>query len=551
MDDATTTPASAGPKRLFPPTGPVPTRRLDQTDLKPQDSPEQRQIQNLQKQVTELTDLIRTFSAPPGDPSAPPGESAPPGDPSAPHGDPSAPPGDPSAPHGDRSAPPGDPSAPPGDPESDSDSDPESDLTETAAPDKTSTELLAMYLLQAMEPAQHSTSGSRYTTTASLLEAWHHKINPEARKALQETICSPGPAAAQGLLTYQNELKAAIAPEKETISAMTISALTREPNHQRALHTENLLAIACGCANLKNLKTKITGIRQTGNYNLDDIPTGPLNRTASFRKFLPAYKRSHTWWQALLDLIASFWGSEAAYCEDDLKAELAWRAADLTGASGGTFARGEDTATTLIAREAQLYKAREIAARGKPFCIPMERARNLLAAAGHDLTEQLLNHLQIKELELERLTWGELTSELVKTDRAILDRRKTMGFLSGSYSPIKTEPLDTHKGNRPKLGNTDVQVAPDDGDCWNHMYLGTCNQVTCPRKHPGPPGSRKHLLANPEGFCKRFLQGTCDRGEHCKFKHEAEDAEPDDKMRERQKILAENRAARAAGTMVF
>ena len=64
----------------------------------------------------------------------------------------------------------------------------------------------------------------------------------------------------------------------------------------------------------------------------------------------------------------------------------------------------------------------------------MERARNLLAAAGHDLTEQFLNHLQIRELELERLTWGELTSELVKTDRAILDRRKTMGFLSGSYS---------------------------------------------------------------------------------------------------------------------
>ena len=43
----------------------------------------------------------------------------------------------------------------------------------------------------------------------------------------------------------------------------------------RALHTENLLAIACGCASLKNLKTKITRIRQTGNYNLDDIPTGP------------------------------------------------------------------------------------------------------------------------------------------------------------------------------------------------------------------------------------------------------------------------------------
>jgi hypothetical protein len=40
------------------------------------------------------------------------------------------------------------------------------------------------------------------------------------------------------------------------------------------------------------------------------------------------------------------------------------------------------------------------------------------------------------------------------------------------------------------------------------------------RLHEGEPGSKKHLLATPDGVCKRFLRSACDRGENCRFLHE-------------------------------
>ena len=526
-------PSTVPPTQLFPPTRPE-HARTNTNDTRDQATSEQQaQITDLAKQVSEIADLLRHLSPQTDKAARNPGKTDPDSDPT----DPTRDPPDLTAHKGDLS---------------DSDSDPsDPDLT---APGKSSTELLATYLLRVMDPAQHSTTGSRHTPTATLLEAWHNKINPEARKALFDTVCSPGPAAAQGLLAFQNELKAAIAPERATISAVTISALTRDPDHQRALHTENLLAIACGCSNMKLLKSEIRKISQTGNYNLDDIPTGSLDRSVSFHKFLPSYNRSSLWWQATLDLIASFWGSAAAYCEDDLKAEVAWRAANMPGGSGprGTFTQGEDSAATLVAREAQLFKAREIASRGKPFCIPMDRARNLLTAAGPTMIEHFLNHLQVNQLELDKLSWGQLTSELIKADRAILDRRKTMGFLTPE-KPVQT-PLEVspaHRPRRPKPGDQPPGLPPDNGDedCWNHMYLGTCDHESCPRNHPGPPGSKMRFLATPEGLCRQFLQGDCDRGETCKFRHG--DQSPDQKKREdlRQKILTDRAAA--AVTKVF
>ena len=72
-------------------------------------------------------------------------------------------------------------------------------------------------------------------------------------------------------MTFKTELKAAASPAEETTAAVLIAALTREPDHQRALHTENLLTIACNCADMKTLKAKIRKTKKTGGYNLDDI----------------------------------------------------------------------------------------------------------------------------------------------------------------------------------------------------------------------------------------------------------------------------------------
>jgi hypothetical protein len=62
--------------------------------------------------------------------------------------------------------------------------------------------------------------------------------------------------------------------------------------------------------------------------------------------------------------------------------------------SGGTFKQGDDSAATLVAREAQNYRAREIASRGAIFCTPTDRTRNLLMTADGRLVTLFLNHLQ-------------------------------------------------------------------------------------------------------------------------------------------------------------
>jgi hypothetical protein len=181
----------------------------------------------------------------------------------------------------------------------------------------------------------------------------------------------------------------------------------------------------------------------------------------------------------------------------------------------------------------------------------MERARNLLAVAGPDLTNHFLDRLQVKELELEQLSWGKLTGELMKTDRAILDRRKTIGFLTPS--PLCTHPPEHKHGRRGDGPAAPAKTAddPEGEDCWNHIFMGTCDYTTCSRNHPGPPGAKKHKLATPDGNCRRFLEGTCERGDGCKFKHEQEPKPNDPERRHREEILARNKAAREAGHQVF
>jgi hypothetical protein len=410
-----------------------------------------------------------------------------------------------------------DPSVPTSDTDSDSDCNP--------ASDRISAEVLSLYLLQAMEPAQHSTSGSRHTTTASSLEAWLHKVNPGAREALLETVNSPGPIAYRGLSVFKTELRATTAPVKATVAAVTIAALTREPGHERALHTESLIGMACGCAGMKDLKELVRNVRATGQYDMDRIPTGSASATPSFHRFSPVNKRSAGWWEALLDLFDAFWGSSAHYNEDDLKAEIIWKAAALPGDPMGAFEQGTDSATTLVAREALNYRAREITSQGRPFTTPSDRTRNLLAAADRELVTALLNHLQAEKLTLHSLSWGRLTTELIEVEKAVKDRKKTEGLLSYSEAAAvkpPNRPSAARPSPKPAKQDPHVTEDPPDGqpDCWNWQFMGECDfGDKCRHAHQGQAGSKKHHLATEDGTCKHFLLGTCDRGEQCKFGH--------------------------------
>jgi hypothetical protein len=406
-------------------------------------------------------------------------------------------------------------------PTSDTDSDSDCNLASA----RISAEVLSLYLLQAMEPAQHSTSGSRHTTTASSLEAWLHKVNPRAREALIASVNSPGPIACRGLSVFRTELKATTAPVKATVAAVTIAALTREPNHERALHTESLIGIACGCAHMKDLKGLIKSVRATGQYDMDRIPTGSVSATPSFHRFSPANKRSAGWWEALLDLFDAFWGSSAHYNEDDLEAEIDWKAAALPGDPTGTFEQGTDSVTTLVAREALNYRAREATSQGRPFTTPSDRTRNLLAAADRELVTALLNHLQAEKLTLHSLSWGRLTAELIEVEKAVKDRKKTEGMLSYSEAAAVKPPNRPSTGRpSPKPVKPDTHITEDppgvQPDCWNWQFMGECDfGDKCRHNHQGQAGSKRHHLATEDGTCKHFLQGTCDRGAQCKFGH--------------------------------
>jgi hypothetical protein len=410
--------------------------------------------------------------------------------------------------------------------DSDSDSAPsvDSDSAPTPDSDRISAEILSLYLLQIMEPAQHSTSGSRHTTTASSLEAWLHKVNPGAREALFATVNSPGPIAFRGLSAFRTELRATTAPAKATVAAVTIAALTREQDHERALHTESLIGIACGCAHMKDLKEIIKTVRATGRYDMDCIPVGAASTTPSYHRFSPSYKRAATWWEALLDLFDAFWGSSAHYNEDDLQAEINWKAAALQGEPMGTFKQGTDSATALVAREALNYRSREITSQGRPFATPSDRSRNLLAAANPDLVEAFLDHLQAEKLALHSLTWGRLTGELIETEKALRDRKKTEHLLSYREAAAVTPSNRHHAGAHQTADKTkpaDTDDRPDGtSDCWNWQYTGQCAfGNSCRHAHQGQAGSMKHYLATEDDVCKRYLQGHCDRGDQCKFQH--------------------------------
>ena len=108
--------------------------------------------------------------------------------------------------------------------------------------------------------------------------------------------------------------------------------------------------------------------------------------------------------------------------------------------------------------------------------------RNLLAAIDKDLANQWLDGLQLKGLELFGADWSVLTRELKATDRAIRSRRKADKGLIG-------------------LGHRQTPQTPPSYDA----------------------GSKRHLLADDRGFCKRDNRDDCDRGTECKFRHISHD----------------------------
>jgi hypothetical protein len=137
-------------------------------------------------------------------------------------------------------------------------------------------------------------------------------------------------------------------------------------------------------------------------------------------------------------------------------------------------------------------------------------------------------------MDLNRLSWGKLTSELIKTERAMQERQKTEDMLNLGPTPtylsvtmpaFHPKPGVTKKPPAPPLTEpgpeTEPPKTPD--ECWSYQFMGECEHGEgCVRLHEGEPGSKKHLMATPDGVCKRFLRGVCDRGELCRFLHKNE-----------------------------
>ena len=510
------TPQDPTPTRqLFP--GPPPTRMVNTTEPEvgtrgpcPQpDSPDfalhhQQEMDKLRAEVSDLRNLISGLPAllTQGGCQTPTGD--------LPHGcAPNSAPIPTSAP---TSVPTSALLRPPSVPPSDSDSDSDPDI------DRLSAELLAMYSLRAMDSSQVSTTGSRHTTTASLLEEWLHKVEPSAREDLHSATDSPGPIARRGLSSYKKKVKAATDPTDATLSAVVVAAMVRNSEHVRAQHCENLIGIACGCKDLQELKAHTRKVKETGYYDVStEIP--------DFKRFAPGHPRAPMWWQALLGLIEAFWGSKAAYTEDDVNAETEWRARF----HGGKLSQDDLAADAYVALEAVRFRAAEMTSYGQ-FKTETDRVKNLLAGATKALSGNFLDHLQSKGLELHRLDWIQVTREFQLADRAMRDRAKTELSLDMTYAAILTQNLKPKKVATPEANpkaeeeNQVAQMYPGtqslNQDCWNYTYLGVCTYGDkCVHKHRGEPGALKHKLADEHGVCRKFLSGECERGDSCKFKH--------------------------------
>jgi hypothetical protein len=121
---------------------------------------------------------------------------------------------------------------------------------------------------------------------------------------------------------------------------------------------------------------------------------------------------------------------------------------------------------------------------------------------------------------------GRLTAELLDTEKALKDRRKTENMLSYKAAATLLTKRPAADRPAPKLTKkaTDLTDDPLSADepsaCWNWQFTGLCTfGDRCRHAHQGQAGSMKHLLATEDGTCKNFLQGQCDRGAQCKFDH--------------------------------
>ena len=128
----------------------------------------------------------------------------------------------------------------------------------------------------------------------------------------------------------------------------------------------------------------------------------------------------------MLQLHEAYWGSPAALSWDDTDAESTWLATDL----GGKFEQGDSSASDLVSAEGVNYKRRETAEQDRNFCTLALRRKNLMAASRDDLLKKFLDHLQLRELELHKLSWEKFTREFKLTDKGTQQRAKIEQQLS-------------------------------------------------------------------------------------------------------------------------
>lgn len=382
-------------------------------------------------------------------------------------------------------------------------------------------ELMALYDLNLLDNGQCKTSSSRYTPTGVLLGSWHHKMHPAARDELHASVIHPGPMAMKGLAVYKAALRAALQPAACTSSMLILHSLSRGNDTLRD-HTDNLTAIACASKHMKQLRRTIKSVREEGDYDTDLIPSGAITGSKSFWRFDPLQcDRASQWWDALLELHEAYWGSPAALSCDDTKAESAWLATNL----GGIFEQGDSSASDLVSAEGVNYKRRETAEQDRNFCTLAFRRKNLLAASRDDLVKKFLDHLQLRELELHKLSWGKFTREFKLTDKGTQQRAKIEQQLS---SPSQSTIPNLHKTPaptaiiEPRFVSFADAIPRAQDPCWSHLHLmdGCSYGSKCKHRHDGLQGSRMYLLANEKGACLKFIDGKCDRGIRCKFSHD-------------------------------
>jgi len=335
------------------------------------------------------------------------------------------------------------------------------------------------------------------------------KIKPALWREIQQ-IKSPGVETDISLENFLSEVSSVLSPEEHSLASILTEALTTGDKTTDAT-TQNLLRLAVNCGTPDKISQQTQQIAETGRYDralsaLTDVTASP-----TYHHFDPETNLGKQLWSEILYLLLAFWKRPKSAQADQSALEQTYR---------NMSCECHEDIGTYLTEEAELH----LKMQSCNICLSdLERIRVILTGCSTGIrtaysafkqrkTEDgKWNHLRDCDVatfakDLESVADAVQTQPLLQPDKGMRHANKTS---TKQQRPVSQEAAASH------LEHTDERP------CWDHQYLkhGCPRGETCPWKHVGDSGAKHLRFATEDGTCRRFMTGSCDRGDQCKFAH--------------------------------